>query len=575
MERKLISVFSLCVLFVNGILGQSHEEKCIYGNCKNGFGVLAISGARSEKAPKPFHNKNIFVNDPSTFYYYYQAGDFVKSKLNGKGYRLEPNRIFNDVRARNWLIDVAKSNLLDSIADQCIWYEAGMYVDGVLNGKGVQIVHDASIIEGTFLNGAAYGPTYKIGSDMRGFFSVLKDRKTNRFNIITGRQYYGLLEDSYCINCKVVEFGYGYQGATIGRRIDEHFLNGWVIKDYAINETSGKTENVKPYRGLYVGNMELFRLHSAEQSVTIKEVKLENGSMYLGEVDEKGNPYGFGKMALSSNSKWTYEGFVDNGKPEGWGIIQLEDDQYYEVNHVLGGFFVNGVITKGVILKPGSTGEKLLIYFQPPNDATKLVYDDVFKDIRNGFYTKTTYRYEDKVRRWFTLRTESGEKVNGYEKNVWVSQGQTIEEKRRQRLVSNGFISISDLTIGDIIVLNGLANPVVSNTGGVFFLKNKKIVSPQTTNQVQLSKHKSSEFYVSCKLCNGSCQESYMYQRPPQEVQMVSTTYETEVLDFTAWRKTTTETKTYIKTFALEKRVRVCSVCNGKGSSFDVDELTE
>jgi hypothetical protein len=56
---------------------------------------------------------------------------------------------------------------------------------------------------------------------------------------------------------------------------------------------------------------------------------------------------------------------------------------------------------------------------------------------------------------------------------------------------------------------------------------------------------------------------------------MVSTTYETEVLEFTAWRKTIKETKTYLKTFAPEKRARTCSVCNGKGSSLDVNELIE
>lgn len=565
----------MCIAFSHISKAQFHEEKCIYGNCKNGYGVLAIKGNNDKNKPLPFHTISILSNDPSTYYYYYMVGEFKGKKLNGKGYRMEIPGSFNDQGTHKWLANIVKNNLIDSITKYCTWFEKGTYQEGVLNGKGTQIVPKAFITEGDFVNGEPVGPTYKLSANKDGFFEVMMDAVTHKYDLVTGRQYYGILKNNYCTNCKIIEVGKNGKGTVIANRIHQQFMSGWVVKDYTQNEYSNKIENVVPYKALYVANLELFKLPSTEQLANVKEVKLESGAVYLGEVDKEGRPYGFGRMPLYANSNWIYEGFVDNGKPEGWGIIKLENDPNEELNPIIGGYFVNGIITSGAIFKPVNTNEKVIIKFQGLADKSKIIYDENFKDIRNGTFTKLTYSYDAKNKRWWNSRTENGEKVDGYEKNVWVSKGKTEAEKRKQRTVTNGFISITDLTVGDIVVLNGMASPVVSAAATVFFLKNKKSVSAQSALQVQLSKHKESAFYVVCTKCNGTSQETYMYQRPPAEVQTVFTRYETEVLDYTVWRKTITETKTYTKTFAPEKRVRICSLCNGKGSTHDVNEIAE
>ena len=121
--------------------------------------------------------------------------------------------------------------------------------------------------------------------------------------------------------------------------------------------------------------------------------------------------------------------------------------------------------------------------------------------------------------------------------------GKTIEETRKQRTIVNGFIDTKDLTIGDVVVVKGMASPVISVSGSIYYkLKNNTTITVLSGSKIQLSKHKAAEFVHTCNKCKGSGMESFTYQRPPTEKVIVNTRYETEVLDFTAWRKTITET---------------------------------
>lgn len=577
MKKILFYLILLCIIKSNFVFSQFHEEECIYGNCKNGFGILAVKGNKPEKSPNPFHVTNILVNDPGTYYYYYKVGQFDKKELNGAGYRISAPGLFNERGSHAWLINIVKQNLIDSIASACNWYEKGNYSNGLLNSKGLQMMKDVFIIEAEFANGVTQGPSYSIRSSRNGFFKVDKDPITNKFKVVTGRQVYGTIKNNFCIDCQETEYTSNIIGTSLSRRMNLDFLNGWIVRDYDVDSKTGYLKNTNPFKALYIGNVELFRIPSVEQSVNIKEVVLSNGAKYAGEVDEKGSPFGFGILQLyGPNSKWIYEGFVDNEKPEGWGIIRLEDDQYEEINPIIGGFFVNGIIRNGVLIKQDGVNDKLRIMFRGSDDKSLTIYSDIFKDIMNGYYTKSYYSFNEKLKRWYLRREESGEKVNGYPKDVWVSLGKSIEETRKQRTVSNGFVDPKDLTIGDVVVVNGMASPVVSLSGSIYYkLKNNTTITVMSGTRVQLSKYKASAFFQTCNKCKGSGMESFTYQRPPSEKKIVSTRYETEVLDFTTWRKTITETKTYTQNYPPEQRSRPCSECNAKGTTHDVKELAE
>ncbi|MDP3393001.1 hypothetical protein [Sediminibacterium sp.] len=577
MKKLLFYLALLLIVKSNIVFSQFHEEECIYGNCKNGFGILAIKGNKFVNSPAPFHVKNIVINDPGTYYYYYKVGQFEKKELNGMGYKLSVPGSFNAQGSHAWLINMVKQNLIDSIASSCIWYEKGTYSNGLLNGKGFQMMKEVFITEADFVAGKTKGSSYSIRSSRNGFFKVDKDLKTNKYKILVGRQLYGTINNNFCTDCQETEYTGNIQGTSIARRMNLDFLNGWIVKDYGVDAKSGYLKNVDPFRVLYVGNVELFRIPTVEQSLNVKEVILANGAKYTGEVDEKGRPFGFGILQLyDSGSKWFYEGFVDNEKPEGWGIIRLEDDQYEDLNVIMGGFFVNGIIRNGALIKPEGVNEKVLISFRGSDDKSIKIYSEIFKDIVNGYYSKSIFSFDEKLKRWFIKREEFGEKVNGYPKDVWVSLGKTIAETRKQRIVTNGFIDSKDLTIGDVVVVNGMASLVMSVSGSIYFkLKNNTTITMLSGSKVQLSKHNSSAFIQTCNKCKGSGMESFTYQRPPTEKVIVNTRYETEVLDYTTWRKTITETKTYIQTYPTEQRSRPCTECNAKGTSHDVNEIVE
>ncbi len=554
--------------------GQYHKEKCIVGNCKTGNGINRIEG--NKKKPLPFD----LASPWAAGYYYYEVGDFKSGQLSGSGYRV--SLLGDRTRMENWLVDFVKSkNPFIPEARFCGWFESGVYDGGVLNGRGALLEFDAlnnrpyRIREGSFKNGLLNGDGIKIIPTQDGFFGVEKDQSNGKYKILYGRLFQGKFVDDVCTDCALTEIKTtAGEGTTKGKILQETFLSGWVTKDFEVDAGSGKYKPTEPYKALYIGSVEIARVPSYDLSKNIKTLTLPDGTTYIGEVDGNGQAYGFGTIVLSGNpagtgNYWFYEGFVDNGKPEGWGYVGNNTP----LGIVRGGYFRNNILMHGAQLK--SMGDPELLLFGDKSGNVDPHYNTYLQTVLDGPYTQRFYRYEPNKRIYTLTREASGDKVNGYERNVWVSKGLSIEEKRRQRANNNGLISISDLTIGDIIVLGGMASPVVSETGGLFYLKNDKKVSPASANQVQLSKHVSSEFHQSCQQCKGGGQTTYEYQRPPEQVELVRHSYQTEVLDYTIVRKTITHTSTYTKTFPPEKRVKTCDACQGKGYSQDLAELVE
>jgi len=562
----------LTLLIFTPSYSQYHKEKCLVGNCKNGYGLNRIEG--NKKNPLPFDLSSPWTNG----YQYYEVGEFKSGVLTGNGYRVALQGI--PQTAEIWLTNLIKNKEpLPVDARHCTWYEGGMYDKGLLNGKGalIEFGYDGPrrIREGTFKNSLLNGEGIKIIPTQDGFFKTEVDQD-GKYKVLYGRLFHGNFINDVCTDCSITETKVGGgEGTTWGKLLQEDFLSGWVTKNYETDSYSGKFKSTEPYKALIIGGVEVARLPSTETTTNIKTVSLPDGTSYTGEVDDKGNAYGFGTIVLSGSpdayyNYLVYEGFVDNGKPEGWGY-RINRNNPLDV--IMGGFYKNNILMHGVLVKPNDGPQ--VIQFGEKSGNLDPHYNAYLKSILDGPFFQRTYTYDANSRTFRLSREESGYKVNGYEKNVWVSKGQTMEEKKRQRVVTNGMISISDLTVSDIVVLNGMASPIVTEGAGIFELKNGKKVSSLTGNQVQLSRHPASDFHQACKECKGSGQMTYSYQPPPQQVEVVNYSYSTEVLDYTAWRKTTKTTTTYTKTFPVEQRKKNCDACQGKGHSMDVTEIVE
>lgn len=562
----LLALFSCYGIF---LFAQSHEEECIYGNCKNGRGVKFVKG--NKKNPFPF----VKVWSPLDYYYFYEIGNFKDKALNGEGYRISYWR--TDDNTKNWIISQVKNNsAFTPEAQTQAWFEKGNYENGFLQGQGVLVEFDAAnvspyrIREGNFTKGTLNGDGIKITKSADGFIKVAVEN--NLYKVITGSLFRGVFVDDLCTACTLTEYRGDVEANTIGKVIQENFLSGWVIKDFEVNSYNNQRKKVTPYRSLYVGGIELKRMETTELSVNSKTVELPDGSSFTGELDAEGRPSGFGVLTSGSSKNPLYEGFVEDGKPNGWGYAPGNDT--YGLGDVIGGYYKNGVIMYGVAhTHPGI--DQQVLKFGHADGKTDPRYNSNLKKNMEGPYLSQTYSYDVKTRRHVLSREESGEYVEGMKKDVWVSLGRKDEETRRQRKVENNFISISDLTVGDIVVVNGMASPVVGKTASVFNLKNGKSVSSVSAVQVQLSKHSIGEFSKSCDVCHGTAEISYTYQRPPEDVVLERYEFETEVLDYTIVKKTVKVSSTYKKTFPPQLRTRACDACSGKGLTLDVAEIPE
>lgn len=562
------STLTISILLIGCIsYAQAHQEKCVYGNCKNGYGVKYITGNKKS----PFSFVNTWSSAADNYYYYYEIGNFKNGQLSGQGFRIS-------TPDQSWVIQMVKNNqAITPDLNKYDWFETGEYLNGMLNGKGFLIEYKQNfaqklpyrIREGIFKNGLLEGIGTKITADENQLLYTEYDNTAAKYKVTRGRIFQGNFVQDICTSCTMNEIRTEAEtGSMSGNIIQENFFSGWFLKNYLID--NGKLKLMAPYRVLYVGGVELKRIDSAQVAVNQKTIALPGDNIYTGEVDEKGNPYGFGIMSMyGKESDVFYEGYVDNGKPEGWGYV---GDKRSASATITGGAYTNNILTYGVIFHPSTP---VVIKFGSYGSKQNPDYHPGLKDILNGPYTKISYAYDFKTRRYRIEREESGFKVNGYSRDVWAGIGKTIEEKRRQRNVVNGKISISDLTIGDIIVLEDMASPVDSFMAGAYYLRNKKRVSALQTNTVQLSKHALSVFQQTCNECKGTGQISYTYQRADEQVTGYVTRTETVVMDYTIWRKTVSDPITYTKKYPPEKRVRNCEKCNGTTYSIFLKEIKE
>ncbi|MFZ6025530.1 MAG: hypothetical protein ACOYVG_13860 [Bacteroidota bacterium] len=558
--RILLS--ALLLLLANAVLYGQKKSKCIYGNCNNGYGINKNYGAAGAQAfpGKGWTSEQSWQND------FLEIGEFKKGKLTGKGYRMctyssQEIKIIAAVKAGHAIVP--------DVTTQA-WFESGTYTNGYLNGMGILIEinywsrRPYRISEGNFENSTLNGEGIKFIPAEDGQIDIKKDSVTGKFTLVWGRQVQGKFVRDICTDCTVSEIRNGdIAGTSIGGIFHDGFLSGWVFKDYTIDSWSNKITKEKPFKALYGAGREIKRWPTTELLARKDTVKLTDGYVYTGETDDKGKPYGFGTIEWPKSIYDSYIGYVDNNKKNGWGM------QYNLGRSVFAGLFVNDVFMSGIVFMPSSG----LVLSCGDGGKTNPNYNYYLNDVLDGPYTKSIYSY-DYLKRTYTLtRQESGEKVQGYQKNVWVSMGQTAAEKKRQRIITNGMIQRNDLAEGDVIVADGMAQLVISEANGNLKLKSGKPIP--LVAQLKQSRHQPNEFATTCNVCNGSSFTTYTYQRPPETVSMPRTVFETQVLDYTIWKTTKTVYDTYTKTFPPEQRQQVCTVCNGKGKTKDVTEIAE
>lgn len=581
---KFLILLSICI----PAFAQDKED-CLVGNCRNGVGLKKI--ITTQKDPLRFDQKPLrkgLLGAP--IYYYYEAGEFKGGKLNGKGYRFNLSYL-NTNQLITFQEDYKKKLTLTPNENIYEWFENGDYKEGVLNGYGYLIEFDSRnrvpirIREGEFLNGALNGNGTKIKF---GLFGSQKD-SSGKFILTRGKIFKGKFENDICKECTVTEKRASGEGSFSGNDLIEYLFSGWVIKNYTVPTTgsflldenitrekkphedldgyAGKAIPTKPYRALYIGGIEIAKIEMATESSNIKRVELANGAYYVGECDEEGKPYGFGKIFNGSGD--IYEGMIDNYLPNGYGLY-YESKTYYRERFAKGGLFVNGKLIYGASFAPGIEPTVIWGGIDDKNGKTEFTND--FKNIYSGPYTKITYTYNEKNWTYSLKRQEKGFKINGIVTENFVIDGKNEADIKRQRTIVNGVVKKSDIVVGDIIVLNGFASPVILKSNGVIHLKNKKYFSDQ---QATISKYQISDFEQTCKFCNGRGSNTYTYQRKPEQVTEFFYRTEKVVGDFTILTHQVLDKMTYTKSFAPETRTNSCAICNGSGYTKNINELKE
>ncbi len=568
--KEAIRIFVICGIIYGmpaGSKAQVHKEECLEGDCKNGYGLKKIT--TTYKDPRDYKAK------PSkwgrTTYYYYLAGEFKSKKLNGNGYRFEFNYAgLDNLHKIKQLIK--EKGKLAPVEKYYIWFEQGEFKDDLLNGKGFTIDYNTyngsplNIKEGEFKDGLLNGQGVKLIFNNWGNY---KDSMTGKYILKQGRMFEGRFEQNLCMECTVTEKQGEREGHMTGKEVSEIFFSGWMMSDFFYE--SGKIKNMALHRVLYIGGEKIASLQPGGESTNIKKVELDNGRVYYGECDAAGQPFGFGKIETITGN--IYEGQVDNGRPDGYGWYHSRDGfKYYAEQQAEGGLYKNRRFIYGAFFEPG-TYKIIKGGIDDPTAQTEL--NSSMREVMIGPYTLKKYGFDAKSGELKLEREESGVKKDGSIVSSSVAVGMTKEERVKQRKVTNGRINISDLVIGDVVVINGIASPVIKEIGGLFYLKNEKYFSSVSMPAVQLSKYSLKDFDFKCQQCLGSGSESYTYQQPPEQIVESHYRKETIVGDYTVITRPVLEKVIVTKTFSPVKRIRNCSGCNGTGVLKNIAELKE
>ncbi len=567
-------LFLLFVITGTNLQAQYYKDKCVAGNCRNGFGLMRVS---TSNEPLPVNGFYGFGS-----YYYYLMGEFKKGKLEGKGCRFEVPRIYGNFKPADERYGAMVKDGIMPRPDSSLfhWFETGNYLNNKLNGEGYLAIYHfgpytngAKLVrQGQFVNGKLEGNGVKIYSKPGQLYDTLT-RNYSKNNIEIQTVITGTYKNDACsYGTKSSMSSTGVWGNITGEDLDNEFLTGWVIKDYIDSAKLGNVspgfhfKRTAPYKIIFVGGIETGNRFSTEVAADIRKINLDDGRMYEGETDNAGRPYGFGEIR---GRGYTYKGFIENGLPNGYGI-------YFAFPNVFGGRFENGkLLYGGVSYQSGGWPKTIQSYGSTKNTAAA-EFNLFTGNVYNGDFLEKTYEFDAKNRKYKLIREKSGVMINGQPAETYVSVGKTNEDIKKQRKITNGRIAFNDVVPGDVVVLDGLASLVLENKYMRINLLDGRYISDNFQNQfVQLSRHKPEIFERSCNSCNGKAFTTSTYTPAPQEV--TSTFYQkrTTVTDFSVWTHYEPVTTRYTKTFSPVTRKEFCKTCNGTGREKLAAQLKE
>jgi hypothetical protein len=194
-------LFLLIVITGTNLQAQFYKDKCVAGNCRNGFGLLRVSTSQD---PLPST-----VSTSGNSYYYYLMGEFKKGKLDGKGCRFEVPWNFGNFKPYDELYGaMVKDGILPRPdSSRFWWFETGNYSDNKLNGEGFLAQYNfglygngAKLIrQGQFINGKLEGNGVKIFSKPGQVYDTLtKNYSKNNIEIQT--VITGTYKNDVCLN---------------------------------------------------------------------------------------------------------------------------------------------------------------------------------------------------------------------------------------------------------------------------------------------------------------------------------------------------------------------------------------
>lgn len=582
MKQFLIYLLLLLIPVIPN--AQYYKDKCISGNCRNGFGINRVSTSKNP-LDKPFAG---FIG-----YHYYEIGFFKKGKLNGNGCRFDTrwnngNYQFYDEKLKSITVD---NQIIKPDSTWMDWYQSGEFSDGLMEGPGTVIEWKAILKDELNLNNFFEVRKVSIGNFHLGKlhgnasvtifkpesfkFDTLSFKYTNE-KITPLIIYSGGYENGYCVDCtESVLSQSGVWGDRKGMYLNKALATGWVLKNY---EDLAKTRNFMPgvvfkstipYKILLIGGSEVSSKISAEQRKPQK-IKLANGVEYYGEIDKDGNPFGFG---ILNGPEYYYEGMVDHGLPHGVGLYKGKNA--YSSSISIGGNFERGLLYSGASYD--DLRNKVVVSHVGVGSSFKESSLNLINgNIVNGPYAELFYSYDVALNDYKIIRQESGIANNSKIINSKVNIGLTDADIKRQRKIVNGTVKFNELIVGDVVVLDGMASVVESvSTYTVELLDKRKITEAVGSNPVRLSIHKLEEFKRTCSLCKGKPIQKYMYTAPPEEV--TYTYYKTETIksDYAIQTLRFPQTGTYTKQFEPVERTKYCNQCNTSGTEILRRQIAE
>jgi hypothetical protein len=486
--KYCIAPVMFLIFFIVAEPSVAQSQKCISGDCKNGFGVLLKDSYGRE----------------------YQIGQFnKKGVLNGEGAKLKWIGE-NTLNESNFLNNVASITLdFQKLKDYAPYlFEMGNYKNGLLDGKGISILHNQKKLS------KYYAPPNFLGLDWLIFFND-KNFETIKYegdylaNTPTGK---GMLT---CVYDK-------YEFYDTLKFVAENLLlekNKFTATELIIEVKSPKKADNELIRAnIYYNKFHGWALSAKRDTITGRDIFFrqlwcngkmiheDNGGAYPFDIDntqlikdengyeisgplQNGKVNGFGTIKYSNNHR--YQGYIFNNQPEGFGIMDTVGSKKY-------GLFNNGYIVQGIWLQKWNLS--LTVYEGNYEGISGKFKDGYFKQKyffnENDFFNdeSPSQSYEGNFLQATGWQGKVISKTSKETKEIWYNKGVVISSKN----------AINNIELWQVYTKNNIASIVISYDASVGegTLADGRKINPSNKHEYKPSKYIASHFFDACT-CGG------------------------------------------------------------------------